>query len=171
MSTWSGAMPPASRDESFRHGRLFMASSAAKTVDQYLKELPPERREVISAVREVIRENLPTGYEEAMSFGMISYQIPLERYPDTYNGQPLMYAALAAQKNYYAVYLMGLYREDAPPGWFAEEFRKAGKKLDMGKSCVRFKRVEDLPLEVIGKAVREVGVEEYIRAVEAARQK
>ena len=147
-----------------------MASSAAKTVDQYLKELPPERREVISAVREVIRKNLPSGYEEAMSFGMISYQIPLERYPHTYNGQPLMYAALAAQKNYYSVYLLGLYQEDAPPGWFAEEFRKAGKKLDMGKSCVRFKRVEDLPLDTIGKAVRMVGVEEYVAMYEASRR-
>ena len=147
-----------------------MASSAAKTVDQYLGELPPERRAVVSKVRDVIRKNLPAGYEETMSFGMISYEIPLKRYPGTYNGKPLVYAALAAQKNHYAVYLMGLYDEGSSPGWFAEEFRKAGKKLDMGKSCVRFKKLEDVPLEVIGKAIRSKGPDEYIAMVEGARK-
>ena len=148
-----------------------MASSAAKTVDQYLNELPAERREVISTVREVIRKNLPRGYQETMNWGMISYEIPLDRYPTTYNGQPLMYAALAAQKNHYAVYLISMYQDGAPTGWFAEEFRKAGKKLDMGKSCVRFKRLEDLPLETIGKAIRGTSPEKLIEIYETSRGK
>ena len=148
-----------------------MASSAARTVDQYLKELPAERREVVSTVREVIRKNLPTGYQETMNWGMISYEVPRDRFPKTYNGQPLMYAALAAQKNHYAVYLISMYQDGAPTGWFAEEFRKAGKKLDMGKSCVRFKKLEDLPLETIGKAIRGTSVEKLIEIYESSRGK
>ena len=148
-----------------------MASSAARTVDQYLKELPAERREVLSTVREIIRKNLPKGYQETMNWGMISYEVPLDRVPKTYNGQPLMYAALAAQKNHYAVYLISMYQDGAPTGWFAEEFRKAGKKLDMGKSCVRFKRLEDLPLETIGKAIRGTSVEKLIEIYERSRAK
>ena len=148
-----------------------MASSAARTVDQYLKELPAERREVVSTVREIIRKHLPTGYQETMNWGMISYEVPRDRFPKTYNGQPLMYAALAAQKNHYAVYLISMYQDGAPTGWFAEEFRKAGKKLDMGKSCVRFKRLEDLPLETIGKAIRGTSPEKLIEIYEASRGK
>jgi hypothetical protein len=130
-----------------------MASSTATTVEQYLEELPDDRRAVIAAVRKVITKNLPAGYQETMNWGMIAYEVPLERFPKTYNGQPLMYAALAAQKNHYAVYLISIYADGKPAGWFAEEFRKAGKKLDMGKSCVRFRKVEDLPLETIGRAI------------------
>jgi hypothetical protein len=146
-----------------------MAKSTATTVDQYLEELPADRREVVATVREVIWKNLPKGYQETMNWGMISYEIPLSTYPKTYNGQPLAYAALAAQKNHYAVYLMGMYVDGAPVAWFAEEFRKAGKKLDMGKSCVRFKKVEDLPLETIGKAIRSVTPKELIEMHETAR--
>jgi len=148
-----------------------MAKSAARTVDEYLHELPPERRAVVSTVRDVILKNLPKGYQETMDWGLISYQIPLERYPNTYNGKPFMYAALAAQKNYYAVYLISMYEDGAPTGWFAEEFRKAGKKLDMGKSCVRFKSLEDLPLETIGKAIRGTSVERLIGIYESSRGK
>ena len=148
-----------------------MASSAARTVEQYLKELPAERREVVSTLREVIRKNLPKGYQETMNWGMISYEVPLDRFPKTYNGQPLMYAALAAQKNHYAIYLISMYQDGAPTGWFAEEFRKAGKKLDMGKSCVRFKRLEDLPLETIGKAIRGTSPEKLIEIYERSRAK
>ena len=146
-----------------------MASSAARTVDQYLKELPPERREVISTVRKVIRDHLPAGYQETMNWGMISYEVPLDRYPTTYNGQPLMYAALAAQKNHYAVYLIGLYSEGKPAGWFAEEFRKAGKKLDMGKSCVRFRKADDLPLDAIGELIAATPPDAFIAQYEKAR--
>ena len=146
-----------------------MASSQASTVDEYLGSLPPERREVISTVREVIRRNLPPGYEETMAWGMIGYGIPLERYPNTYNGQPLGYVALAAQKNHYSLYLMGVYGDPEREKWLAEEFRTAGKKLDMGKSCVRFKKLDDLPLDAIGKVVASVPPEKYIEIYEASR--
>jgi hypothetical protein len=126
---------------------------------------------VIAAVRKVITKNLPAGYQETMNWGMIAYEVPLERFPKTYNGQPLMYAALAAQKNHYAVYLISIYADGKPAGWFAEEFRKAGKKLDMGKSCVRFRKVEDLPLETIGRAIARTSPEELITIYESARKR
>jgi hypothetical protein len=154
--------------QSARDLEVPMARSAAKTVDAYLEELPADRRAVIAAVRNVILKNLPTGYQEAMNWGMISYEIPLSRYPKTYNGQPLAYAALAAQKNYYAVYLNGIYQQGTPAGWFADEFRKAGKKLDMGKSCVRFRKLDDLPLEAIGMAIARVTPEDFIAQFEHA---
>ncbi len=148
-----------------------MASSSAKTVEAYLEELPPDRRGVISAVRDVVCRNLPKGYRETMNWGMISYEVPLERYPNTYNGQPLMYAALAAQKNHYALYLMGLYPEAAESGWFREEFTKAGKKLDMGKSCVRFRKLADLPLDTIAKAIAMVPPEQFFEIMEKSRNR
>lgn len=148
-----------------------MASSKAATVEEYLNELPEDRREVISAVRDVVLRNLPEGYRETMNWGMIAYEIPLERYPDTYNGQPLAYAALAAQKNYYALYLTCAYEAPGSADWIAEEFRKAGKKLDMGKSCLRFKRLDDLPLDVIGKVIASTSPDQYIAQHEASRRK
>ncbi|MFN2398754.1 MAG: DUF1801 domain-containing protein [Gemmatimonadaceae bacterium] len=146
-----------------------MARSAATTVDQYLNELPSDRRAVISTVRDVVCRNLPEGYRERVNWGMISYEVPLERYPHTYNGQPLSYAALAAQKNYFALYLTGVY-QDAP---LAErlkiEFDKAGKKLNMGKSCVRFKKLDDLLLNVIGKVIAATSPERLIATYEQRR--
>jgi hypothetical protein len=127
--------------------------SKAATVEAYLNELPPDRREVISRVRGVILENLPAGYVEAMNWGMICYEIPLKDYPNTYNGQPQEYAALAAQKNYYALYLMAVYGDPQKEARLREGFAQAGKKLDMGKSCVRFRKLEDLPLEVIAEII------------------
>lgn len=143
-----------------------MASSRASTVAQYLKELPAERRRVIAAVRSVIRRNLPSGYRETMNWGMIAYEVPLSRCPDTYNGQPLCYAALAAQKIYCAVYLMSVYQDPKRLAALKAAFKKAGKKLDMGKSCVRFRTLEDLPLEAIGDAVAAVPVEKFIEFFE-----
>jgi hypothetical protein len=148
-----------------------MASSSAATAEEYLRELPPERREVVSAVRDVVLRNLPTGYREGMSFGMIGYCIPLERYPDTYNGQPLVCAGLAAQKNHYALYLMGVYQDPQSEAAFREAFAAAGKKLDMGKSCVRFRRLEDLPLDVVGRTIAATPPEELIRQYEASRRR
>jgi hypothetical protein len=148
-----------------------MVSSGASTVDDYLKELPSERRDVVAAVREEIRRNLPPGYVESMNWGMIAYEVPLERYPDTYNRQPLAYAALAAQKNYYAVYLNCAYLRPDGEARVQEEFDRAGKKLDMGKSCVRFRNLEDLPLPVIGKLISETPVDDFIQLYEAGRRK
>ncbi|MEX2431127.1 MAG: DUF1801 domain-containing protein [Dehalococcoidia bacterium] len=140
----------------------------AQTVDEYLAELPPDRREAMAAVRQTILDHLPAGYEEMMEYGMIGYAIPLERYPKTYNGHPLGYVALACQKNYMALYPMHLYG-DAEAEWFRARYQASGKKLDMGKACLRFKRLEDLPLDVIGEAIALTPPDEYIRKHEASR--
>ncbi|NKB65642.1 MAG: DUF1801 domain-containing protein [Candidatus Latescibacteria bacterium] len=143
--------------------------SDATTVAQYLDELSDQRRQAIAAVRETIVAHLPVGYEEAMNWGMISYQVPLQRCPDTYNGQPLMYAALAAQKNYMAVYLTGVYMDEGGRAAFAEAYQATGKRLDMGKSCVRFKRLDDLPLELIGQSIAAWPVDDFVAGVAKAR--
>lgn len=145
--------------------------SGAKTVDEYLAELPDDRRESIEAVRSVILKKLPNGYEEGMQYGMIGYFIPLKRYPDTYNGEALCLASLASQKHHMAVYLMNVYGNPDVERWFMEEYKKSGKKLDMGKSCVRFKKLEDLPLELIGETIAKTSPEQYIAYYEAARKK
>ncbi|HUM03754.1 MAG TPA: DUF1801 domain-containing protein [Thermoanaerobaculia bacterium] len=145
--------------------------SAATTVAGYLAELPKEKRAVLSAVRKVIRKNLPRGYREEMGWGMITYAIPLEQYPETYNGQPLCYAALAAQKNHFGLYLTCAYGDPGQEKKLRDGFRKAGKKLDMGKSCVRFHRLEDLPLEVIGEVIAATPPEAFIARYEASRAK
>jgi hypothetical protein len=101
---------------------------------------------------------------------MICYEVPLERYPTTYNQQPLMYAALAAQKNYYSLYLNSVYQDPDGEARLREEFAQAGKKLNMGKSCLRFKKTEDLPLEVIGRVIAGTSVEEFIAGYRRSRQ-
>ncbi len=146
-----------------------MAYSNAATVEEYLSEQTPERREAMEAIRGLILENLPPGYEEVMQYGMIAYVIPLERYPVTYNKQALQTVALASQKNYMSVYLMNVYGDQEIAQWFEEEFRASGKKLNMGKCCVRFKRPEDLPLNLIGKAVARTSVDGFIEVYEKAR--
>ncbi len=143
--------------------------SEATTVKQYLAELPDERRKAIENVRKTIRANLPSGYEEVMNWGMITYQVPLETYPDTYNGRPLMYAGLASQKNYMAVYLSALYPDPQSLAAFQEAYRATGKKLDMGKSCVRFKTLDDLPLELIGETIAGWSPEEFVELTERMR--
>jgi hypothetical protein len=147
-----------------------MAYSTAATVEEYLAGLPPERREAVTAVRKMVRKHLPKGYTETMAFGMIGYGIPLSRYPNTYNKQPLSYVAIAAQKNYCSLYLMSAYTGSDDDRDLKAAFAAAGKKLDMGKSCIRFKRVEDLPpLEAIGEIIARTPPDEYIRRYEAAR--
>jgi len=144
--------------------------SEATTVEQYLAELPDDRRDAIEIVRDVIVENLPSGYVEEMNFGMITYAIPLETYPDTYNGQPLMYAALANQKNHMAVYLSGVYADADLRDAFLDKYRETGKRLDMGKSCVRFRRIDDLPVELIGDTIARIDVGSFIEVYETSRQ-
>ena len=136
--------------------------SGATTVDQYIADLPDERAEAIRAVREAILSNLPDGFEEAMNWGMITYQVPLEIYPDTYNGKPLMYSALASQKNYMVVYLMGIYRSEEARASFETAYRAPGKPLDMGKSCLRFKQLDDLPLDLIGECIASETVDTFV---------
>lgn len=148
-----------------------MVRSAAATVEEYLNELAPDRHKQMDAVRRVILENLPDGYQEAMNWGMISWEIPLARYPDTYNRRPLMYAALASQKNYMSLYLMCVYVHDGRRADFERRFKASGKKLDMGKSCVRFQSAEDLPMDLIAETIASTSVDEYIRSYEAARKR
>lgn len=143
--------------------------SKAKTVKEYLAELPDDRRKAISAVRKEILKELPNGYEEAMNWGMISYQVPLETYPDAYNGQPLMYAALASQKNHMAVYLSGIYMSQDARMDFETKYKATGKRFDVGKSCVRFKKLDDLPLDLIGEAIGQMDVPEFVSQYEQAR--
>lgn len=147
-----------------------MVSSKATSVQAYLNELPEDRRATISAVRDVILRNLPEGFRETMNWGMITYEVPLERYPKTYNGQPLAYVALAAQKNYNAIYLNNVYQDSREEAWLHAEFKKAGKKLDMGKSCVRFRKLEDIPLEAIGQVVASTPLDKFIERYEASRR-
>jgi hypothetical protein len=145
--------------------------SKAATVDQYLAELPDERREALAAVREVILKSLDKDYEEGMQYGMIGYYVPHRVHPAGYHcdpRQPLPFAALASQKNYMSLYLMCVYGESEHSKWFRKAWAETGKKLDMGKACVRFKTLDDLPLEVIGEAIRRVPAKKYIAACESA---
>lgn len=144
--------------------------SKAKTVDAYLAELPEDRREAIEAVRAVIRKNLPKGYEEGMGYGMISYHVPHSVYPPGYHCDPKMplpFAALASQKNHMALYLMCIYSDPDLEVWFREQWTATGKKLDMGKSCIRFKKLDDVPLAVVGRIVKKVPAKAYIEHYEA----
>jgi uncharacterized protein YdhG (YjbR/CyaY superfamily) len=139
--------------------------SKATTVSRYLAQLPPDRRAALAAVRQVILANLDRDYEEGMSYGMIGYYVPHRVFPDGYHcdpKQPLPFAGLASQKNYMSLYLMSAYGEGGDERWLRERFARAGKKLDMGKCCIRFRKLEDLPLEVIGEAIRRVPAQEYV---------
>ena len=147
-----------------------MVRSRATTVDEYLASLPADRRGAVEAVREVIRTNLPDGYVETVGWGMLTYEIPLERYPHTYNGAPLGYVALASLKSSMTLYLMDVYGDPATERWFIERYKASGKKLDMGKSCVHFRRLQDLPLDLIGEVVARTPVDAYIARYEAVRR-
>ena len=140
--------------------------SKANTVKQYLNELSNDRKKAISIVRQTILENLPDGYDEVINWGMITYEVPLETYPITYNGKPLMYAALASQKNHMAVYLMGCYMVPEVRNEFEKAYKKSGKRFDAGKSCIRFKKIDDLPLDLLGKTIASIDVNEFIELVE-----
>ncbi len=144
--------------------------SQVDAVEKYLAELPEDRRETVEAVRAVVLKNLPKGYEEGMQYGMIGYFVPHEVYPPGYHcdaKQPLPFAGLAARKNHVAIYLMSVYGDPEQEAWFREAWVKTGKKLDMGKSCVKFKTIEDVPLKVIGQAIKRVPVKKYIDNYEA----
>lgn len=127
-----------------------MTRSTAATPEEYLAELPPDRREAVSALRDLINRRIAGGYRESVAWGMLAWGIPLERFPDTYNGQPLCCAALAAQKNYNSLYLMSVYQDSAEADRLARAARERGTRLDMGKSCIRFRRLDELPLDAIG---------------------
>lgn len=148
-----------------------MATSSAPTVEEYLATLPDERRTVVAAVRDAVLRSLPEGYQETVQSGMISYVVPLERYPATYNKQPLAYVSLAAQKSHYALYLICAYQNPQQAEWLREQFAQAGKKFDMGKSCLRFRTLADLPLDAIGELVASTPPDAFIASYEAARER
>ena len=146
-----------------------MVSSTARTPDEYIASLPADRRQAIAAMRDVIRRNLPEGFEEGMEFGMIAWYVPLERFPDTYNGHPLGLAALASNKQYVSLYLNTVYGDPQLATWFRDRYAKSGKRLDMGKSCLRFRSLEDVPLDVIGETIARVPLDRYVEHYRAAR--
>ena len=143
--------------------------SDATTVAQYLADLPADRRAAIEAVRQTILANLPVGYEEAMNWGMITYQVPLDRYPDTYNGQPLNVVSLAAQKQHTSLYLMCAYIDPEGERRLREAYAAAGVKLDFGKSCLRFRSLDRFLPEAVIPILEQSSVEALIESHEAAR--
>ncbi|MBD3315564.1 MAG: DUF1801 domain-containing protein [Chitinivibrionales bacterium] len=146
-------------------------NKSAHTVEEYLQSVPADKRRELSRVRRVILEHLPEGYEEVFAWGMITYQVPLERYPATYNGKPLMYAALATQKNHISLYLTGIYLSSSAREEFENAYRASGKRLDAAKSCVRFVSVDDLPLDVIGDEIASLDIDTFIEKYEQVRRK
>jgi hypothetical protein len=147
-----------------------MVSSKAATPDAYIAELPPERAELVSRLRDLVNAHIPPGYEERMSWGMIGWEVPLSRYPDTYNRQPLVYAGLAAQKNYTALYLNCVYASAERTERLKAAWAESGRKLDMGKSCLRFKRWEDVAEDALAEAIAAVPVDTFIAEYEASRR-
>ena len=148
-----------------------MVSSKAPTPEAYLDELPPERAAFVSRLRNLVNANLPPGYREGMGWGMIGWVVPLETYPDTYNGQPLVYAGLAAQKNHTALYLNCVYSSEARTERLKAAWAATGRKLDMGKSCLRFKRPEDVAEDVLAETIRSIPVERFLAEYEAAQRR
>jgi hypothetical protein len=146
-----------------------VVSSKAATPDAYIAELPVERAQLVSRLRALVNAHIRPGFEERMSWGMISWEVPLSRYLDTYNKQPLVYAALAAQKNYTALYLNCVQASAERIRQFEEAWAAAGKRLDMGKSCLRLKRWEDVAEQALADAIAATPVDTFIAEYEASR--
>ena len=146
-----------------------MAQSKAATVSQYLRELPPERAPVVACVRDLVNAHLPPGFDETMRWGMISWEVPLERYPNTYNGQPLNVVSLAAQKQYTSLYLMCTYIDPDGERRLRDRYAAAGVKLDFGKSCLRFKSLDRFLPDAVIPILERSSVEALIGSYEAAR--
>ncbi len=145
--------------------------SKATTVAQYLDELPDDRRAALETVRAIILANLDSDFEEGMQYGMIGYYVPHRVFPAGYHcdpKQPVPFAALASQKNHMSLYLMTVYASGEEEAWFREQWEKSGKKLDMGKSCVRFRKLDDVPLDVIGQAFKRITARQHIAHYAAA---
>ena len=139
-----------------------MVSSAAQTVEQYLAELPDHRSVVVQQIRALAKKHLPADLEEVMNFGMIVYQVPASLVPQTYNGQPLVFAAIAAQKNYYSLYPISIYAWEQTRLDFETSYLASGKRMDVGKACIRFRNLEDLPQDVIAQAMKSVPLQAFI---------
>jgi Domain of unknown function (DU1801) len=145
-------------------------AKSPSTVAEFLAGLPALRRREVDRVRALIRQHIPAGYEEVITKGMLVYQVPLARYSETYNGQPLWYVALASGKSYLSLHLMSVYGDAAQAKRLKDGFRTAGKKLDMGKACVHFQRADDLAQDVIATIIGSVPVERWVAIAQAARR-
>ena len=149
--------------------------SKALTPEEYLFNLPEDRKEVIHKLRSIIKENLPQGFEEVMSYGMLGYVVPHSIYPKGYHCDtklPLPFINLASQKNFIALYHMGIYADTSLLEWFVTSYQKQySSKLDMGKSCIRFKKMNDIPFELIAELVAKVSVNDWIATYESAFKK
>jgi len=140
-------------------------------VAQYLKEASPNNRVMLTAVRDVIRANLPDGYVESMTWGMPTYEVPLATFPRTYNGQPLAYVALAEQKRNCSLYLMSLYSDSQADADFRARWRAPSRRpLDMGKSCVRFRALKDLDLDLIGEVIAAMPVDRFVQTYDRSKK-
>ena len=148
-----------------------MKRTAATTVADYLASLPEDRRAALTKLRAVLKRHVPKGYVEGVGSGMIAWSVPLEVYPDTYNGQPLCYAAIGNQKHHMSLYLMTTYAAGPLQKRLVDGFKAAGKKLDMGKACIRFQTIEDLPLDLVGKIAAAVPVAKYVEIAKRAHAK
>lgn len=147
----------------------------AKTIEEYLSQLPIERQQALEQLRSVIKRNLPQGFEETLSYGMIGYVIPHSIYPEGYHckpKEPLPFLSIGSQKNFIGVYHMGIYAFPEVHDWFVQEYPKYVKtKLDMGKSCIRFKKMETIPYELIGELCKKITVDQYITHYEQTWKK
>jgi hypothetical protein len=143
--------------------------SNVKTPAQYIASLPADRAKTIATVRALVNKHIPHGYDECLVWGTIGWTIPLSRYPDTYNKQPITYVALSAQKNFYSLYLMGAFWSESQLEQLKTAFKAAGKRLDMGKCCVHFQSPDDLPLEAIGRLISAISSEKWIKMYEQSR--
>jgi hypothetical protein len=142
-----------------------------KTPAQYLASLPADRARTIATVRALVNQHIPRGYEECLVWGTIGWTIPLSRYPDTYNKQPICYVALSSQKNYCVLYLMGAFWSASHLEQLKEAFKAAGKKLKMGKCCINFESPDNLPLEAIGRLISSISSKQWIEMYEQSRLK
>jgi len=147
-----------------------MVKRSAASVEDYISQLPGDNQQAIRKVRDLILENLPPGYEETVNWGMICYEIPLAIYPKTYNGKPLMYAALAAQKHFNSLYLMNVYQDPGLLELLLASFSEKGMKCDMGKSCLHFKTYADLPSQTIAEIIASTPADDYIARYEHSRK-
>lgn len=148
--------------------------SKVKTVEEYIETIPENWKQDFLKVREMILSNLPHGYEEVIQYGMIGYIVPLSMYKEGYLNdptKPLPFVGLASQKNYMSLYLMCIYSSEHDREQFEREYTKTGKKLDMGKSCIRFKKADELAFDVIGNAIRRIPIDKYIKIYTESRKK
>ena len=150
-------------------------TSDAKTPEEYISALPKERKDAVSKLRKVILKNLPNGFTETMGYGMLGYVVPHSIYPDGYHCDPktpLPFMSVASQKNFIAVYHMGVYAHKEIYDWFVNEYPKySNRKLDMGKSCIRFKKIDEIPYKLIGELASKMTTEEWIKIYETAIKK